>query len=77
MRDKDGLPIGNYSDNPILDTHMYEVEYPDGHKESLAVNAIAENMFAKLTVMVIDTSYLRRSLTTEITDHISSSKILL
>ena len=24
---------------------MYEVEYPDGHKASLAANAIAENRF--------------------------------
>ena len=27
---------------------MYEVEYPDGHKASLATNAIKENMFEQL-----------------------------
>jgi hypothetical protein len=27
---------------------MYEVEYPDGHKASLATNAITENMFEQL-----------------------------
>jgi hypothetical protein len=48
LRDKDGLPIGTANQNPILDTRMYEVEYPDGHKASLAANAIAENMFAQV-----------------------------
>ena len=48
LRYKDGLPIRNASDNPILDTHMYEVEYPYGSKASLAVNDIAENMFPQV-----------------------------
>jgi hypothetical protein len=46
LRDKNGLLIGKANSNPILDTRMYEVEYTDGHKASLAANAIAENMFA-------------------------------
>ena len=48
LRDKDGLPIGRANNNPILDTRMYEVEYPDGHKASLAANTIAENKFAQV-----------------------------
>jgi hypothetical protein len=48
LKDKDGLPIGRANNNPILDTRMYEVEYPDRHKASLAANAIAENMFAQV-----------------------------
>jgi hypothetical protein len=48
LKDKDGLPIGRANNNPILDTRMYKVEYPDGHKASLAANAIAENMFAQV-----------------------------
>jgi hypothetical protein len=47
LRDKDGLPIGIANDNPILDKRMYEVEYPDGHKASLAATAITENMFVQ------------------------------
>lgn len=31
LRDKDELPIGKANTNPILDTRMYKVEYPDGH----------------------------------------------
>ena len=30
--DKYGRPIGIASDNPILDTRMYKVEYSDGYK---------------------------------------------
>ncbi len=46
LRDKNDLPIGTAYDNPILDTRVYEVEFPDGHKTSLAANAIAENVFS-------------------------------
>jgi hypothetical protein len=48
LKDKDRLTIGRANNNPILDTIMYKVEYPDGHKASLAANAIAENMFAQV-----------------------------
>ena len=48
LRDKDGLPIGTAHDNPILDTRVYEVKFPDGHKASLSANAIAENLFAQV-----------------------------
>ncbi len=47
VRNKDGLPIGTAIDNPIFGTRMYEVEYPDGHKATLAANAIAKNMFTQ------------------------------
>ena len=44
----DGLTIVNACDNTILETRMYEVEYQDRNKESLAVNTIAENMFTQV-----------------------------
>ena len=44
LRDANGIP----NDNPILDTRLYEVEYLDGHKASLAANTIAENIFAQI-----------------------------
>ena len=48
LRDANGIPIGTANDNPILDTRMYEVEYLDGYKASLAANTIAENLFAQV-----------------------------
>jgi len=48
LRDANGVPIGVANDNPILDTRVYEVEYMDGRKASLAANAIATNMFAQI-----------------------------
>ena len=42
LRDKYGIPIGTANDNPILDSRVYEVKFLDGHKASLAANAIAE-----------------------------------
>ena len=48
LRDANGIPIGTANDNPILDSRLYEVEYADGYKASLAANTIAENMFAQV-----------------------------
>ena len=48
LRDKNGLTIGRAHNNPILGTIMYEVEYKDGHKYSLAANMIAGNMLAQV-----------------------------
>jgi hypothetical protein len=48
LRDANGIPIGTANDNPILDTRVYEVEYLDGHKASLAANTIAENLFSQV-----------------------------
>ena len=36
------------NENPILDSHMYEVEYQDLMKASLVANYIAENLFAEV-----------------------------
>ena len=48
IRVANGLPIGCSHDNPLLDTQVYDVEYSNGHKSSLAANAIAINMFAQV-----------------------------
>lgn len=42
LRDANGIPISTANDNPILDSRVYEVEYLDSHKASLAANTIAE-----------------------------------
>ena len=48
LKDVNSLPIGLANENPILDTRMYEVEYLDGERMSLAANNIAENLFAQI-----------------------------
>ena len=48
LRDTDGIPIGTAKKNPILDSRMYEVEYKDGTKASLAANYIVENLFMQV-----------------------------
>ena len=48
LKDKEGRPIGIASDNPILDTRMYEVEYADGYKAAMTENNIASNLFAQV-----------------------------
>ena len=48
LKDNQGRPIIIETDNPILDTRMYEVEYQDSHTEALAAKIIAENIFAQV-----------------------------
>ena len=73
LRDKDGLPIGTAHDNPILDTTIYEVEFQDGRRASLAAkNAIAKNLFAQ-----IDDEGNRHVLYDEIVDHRTNGKQVL
>ena len=46
LKDKNCKPIGVANDNPILDSHIYKLEYNDGHTTYLASNIIEENLFA-------------------------------
>jgi hypothetical protein len=46
-RDSDGIPIGKANANPILDTRVYQVKYPDGDVAEYAANVIAENMYSQ------------------------------
>ena len=48
LPNSNGLPIRKASDNPILDTRMYEFEYADGDKSALSANLMAENIFAQI-----------------------------
>ena len=48
LQDANSIPIATANNNPILDTHIYKVEYLDGHKALLAANTIAENIFAQI-----------------------------
>ena len=41
----DGKVIGEYNDNPVLNTLIYECEFPDGTVKEYAANQIAESIF--------------------------------
>ena len=47
-RDDNGNPIGRHNANPILDTRMYEVEFPDGDVAAYTANIIAENLYSQV-----------------------------
>ena len=64
LKYKDGRVIGTASKNPILDTRMYEVEYTDGYKTTMALNAIAIIFLAQ-----VDQDGQRLVLFDEIIDH--------
>ncbi len=49
-QDLDGNPIGHRSDNPILDTQLYGIKFPNGEVIPLTSNAIAQAMYAQCDV---------------------------
>jgi hypothetical protein len=46
--DEHGNVIGNANINPILNTIMYEVEFPDGEVRPYAANVIADNIYSQV-----------------------------
>ena len=44
----DGKAIGTYDDNPMLNTMVYEIEFPDGQVKEYSANIIAENMLTQV-----------------------------
>ena len=47
LKDANGRPIGVATDNPILYSRMYEVEYFNGYVSEMAANVFAENLFVQ------------------------------
>jgi hypothetical protein len=66
-RDKDGTLIGHANMNPILDTRVFEVIFPDGHVAEYATNVIAENMFAMVDDEGYETAIIKSIVTTVVT----------
>ncbi len=71
-RDHDGRPIGKRHANPLLDTCLYEVEFPDGSTEAIAANLIAENMLSQ-----VDDEGRSYSVLSEIVDHRTNGHAIL
>jgi hypothetical protein len=66
--DLQGQPLELANANPILDTRVYDVQFPDGHTESYAANTIVENMYAQ-----VDSEGNQFLLLSKITDHRSDT----
>jgi len=47
-RDESGQPIGHYHPNPILDTTIHEVQFPDGTIQEYSTNVIAEALYTQV-----------------------------
>jgi hypothetical protein len=48
--DPEGRATGEYHENPMLNSHIYEVEFHDGQVEEYAANVIAETCSPKSTL---------------------------
>jgi hypothetical protein len=47
-RDHDGNPIGRSNANPILDTRLYQVIFPDGETAEYSANIITECLYSQV-----------------------------
>jgi hypothetical protein len=46
--DRDGNPVGQTNTNPILDTRVYDVIFPDGNTLEYSANAEAESLYSQV-----------------------------
>jgi len=44
----DGTVVGSHNDNPMLNSIVCAVEFPDGQDKECAANVIAENMLSQI-----------------------------
>ena len=63
-RDSAGTLIGEHNPNPILDTRVFNIEYPDGRVEAFSTNIIAESLYSNVDEEGFDVGILD-----EIVDH--------
>ena len=61
---EDGLPIGEYNVNPVLNSRVYDVMFPDGAIHQYSANVIAENLYNQ-----VDEEGFRYTIMDEIVDH--------
>jgi hypothetical protein len=47
-RDFDGNPIGKANSNPLLDTCLYDVEFPDGDIREYVATVIVESIYSQV-----------------------------
>ena len=57
-RDSSGTLIGTPHSNPILDSRIYELEFPDGRVEEYALNSIVESLYAQVDDEGFDTGIM-------------------
>jgi hypothetical protein len=43
-----GNPVGRGHSNPIFDTRIYPVEFPDGYTQEFSANVIAQNLYSQV-----------------------------
>ncbi len=70
-RDTNGNIIGTYDNNPMLNTVIYDVEFPDGAVKQYAANTIAENMYAQ-----VDSEGFQYTLLDSITDYATDKRAI-
>ena len=49
-QNRDANPIGVAHSNPMLDTRVYEITFPNGHTKECAANVIVENIYSQVDV---------------------------
>ena len=70
--DENGKVMGKHSDNPILNTLMYDVEFPDVTIHPYSANVISNNIYAQ-----VDSEGIRTNIIDAIIDHCTNGNSVL
>lgn len=71
IKDREGNPVERYHDKPILDTRVYEVQFPEGRMATYTANILSSDVFAQFDE---EGRYYR--LLDEIKDHKKDGNVL-
>ena len=44
----EGITIGRYDENPLLNSMIYEIEFPDGQIKEYAANVLSDNLLSQV-----------------------------
>jgi hypothetical protein len=72
VRDQNGIPLGRYHANPLLDTREYQVRYANGAMEELTAKIINES-----TMSQVDAAGKHNAIFKDIVDHRSDKTAVL
>lgn len=73
-RDSAGNLIGSPNHNPILDTRVYELEFPDGRVKPYATNVIAESLLSQVDEYDFDTGLLHEIISYRVDPNVAISR---
>ena len=49
-KDPNGKHMGTFNQNSLINSSIFDVEFPDGAEKSYSINTVSQNMFAQIYI---------------------------